>query len=263
MNKASTQRWQLLDPVARLLLYPTENYRAECAYLREVLQEGSKAEVGAVLETLDILESSAPHELEERYTQTFDLNPVCTLEVGCHLYGEQYERGRFLVRTRNLLRSVGVDEGGELPDHLPSLLRSLPLLEDDAALDLAACLVPAIRRMCAALEARSDTDQSPRTSDDTPDAPEIEPPSETVRDDARAYLPILRFACALLEEGVPAEMIETTEQRYRPHIRAPKQMEGTVAKGIDLVKLGRKNPVHGLTRPPIKSEEQTNGEPPR
>ena len=61
-------------------------------------------------------------QLEELYTRTFDLNPVCTPEVGWHIYGEQYRRGRFLVQARELLKIVGVDERGELPDHLMSLL---------------------------------------------------------------------------------------------------------------------------------------------
>jgi len=60
--------------------------------------------------------------LEELYTRTFDLNPVATLEAGWHLWGEQYERGRFLADLRPLQASLGIDSGCELPDHLTVLL---------------------------------------------------------------------------------------------------------------------------------------------
>ena len=71
--------------------------------------------------------------MQELYTTTFDLNPVATLEVGWHLWGEQYERGRFLAELREQQDSLGLDAGTELPDHLTVLL---PMFEkrNDAAL---------------------------------------------------------------------------------------------------------------------------------
>ncbi len=63
--------------------------------------------------------------LEELYTRTFDLNPVVTLEVGWHLWGEQYERGRFLADLRALQTNLGIDAGCELPDHLTVLLPTI------------------------------------------------------------------------------------------------------------------------------------------
>ncbi|HSP13578.1 MAG TPA: hypothetical protein VLV78_02370 [Thermoanaerobaculia bacterium] len=63
--------------------------------------------------------------LEELYTTTFDLNPVATLEVGWHLWGEQYERGRFLSDLRALQATLGIDSGCELPDHLTVLLPTI------------------------------------------------------------------------------------------------------------------------------------------
>ncbi len=48
---------------------------------------------------------------EELYTRTFDLNPVCALEIGWHLFGEDYERGAFLVRMRDQLRRARARRG--------------------------------------------------------------------------------------------------------------------------------------------------------
>ncbi len=68
--------------------------------------------------------------LEELYTTTFDLNPVATLEVGWHLWGEQYERGRFLADLRGLQAQLGIDARTELPDHLTVLLPTIAAKDD-------------------------------------------------------------------------------------------------------------------------------------
>jgi nitrate reductase assembly molybdenum cofactor insertion protein NarJ len=76
--------------------------------------------------------------MEELYTTTFDLNPVATLEAGWHLWGEQYERGRWLAELRALQDRLGIDAGSELPDHLTVLLPTI-----------AACDDPQLRQNCA------------------------------------------------------------------------------------------------------------------
>jgi nitrate reductase delta subunit len=61
-------------------------------------------------------------DLEELYTRTFDINPIASLEIGWHLFGETYERGAFLVKMRGLLRQYHIEESSELPDHLTQCL---------------------------------------------------------------------------------------------------------------------------------------------
>jgi nitrate reductase delta subunit len=92
-------------------------------------------------------------DLQELFTRTFDLNPVCALEVGWHLFGEEYERGAFLVRMRQALRAHGIAEGGELPDHLASMLLLVTKLDaDDSDVLVANALVPAVVKMLEPLE---------------------------------------------------------------------------------------------------------------
>ncbi len=69
--------------------------------------------------------------LQELYTNTFDLNPVATLEIGWHLWGEQYERGRFLADLRALQERLGIDAGCELPDHLTVLLPTIAASDNE------------------------------------------------------------------------------------------------------------------------------------
>jgi nitrate reductase delta subunit len=90
--------------------------------------------------------------LQELYVQTFEFNPACTLEVGWHLYGENYERGEFLVRMRSELRRYGIAESTELPDHLTHLLPLMARMDHDEAARLAGeCLLPAIEKVRAAI----------------------------------------------------------------------------------------------------------------
>lgn len=63
---------------------------------------------------------------EEAYIQVFDFNTDSALEVGWHLFGEDYGRGTFLVKMRQLLHRYNIPEVSELPDHL---LYIIPLLE--------------------------------------------------------------------------------------------------------------------------------------
>ncbi|HSE97706.1 MAG TPA: nitrate reductase molybdenum cofactor assembly chaperone [Blastocatellia bacterium] len=100
------------------------------------------------------IEGCSVAELQEKYTQTFDLNPVCALEIGYHLFGENYKRGLFLANLRETESPYDLGQQHQLPDYLPVLLRLLVRL-DDAELRSALiteCMIPAIEKMVNALE---------------------------------------------------------------------------------------------------------------
>jgi nitrate reductase molybdenum cofactor assembly chaperone len=91
--------------------------------------------------------------MQEIYVRTFEFNPACTLEIGWHLFGENYERGEFLVRMRQQLRRHGIAESIELPDHLTHLLPLIACLEHDEAAQLAGeFILPALAKIRSAIE---------------------------------------------------------------------------------------------------------------
>ena len=145
-----------LEGLGAALAYPREGFRASVTNCRERLQsvdEEAAAALGAFCDATGDLDQNG---LEELYTRTFDLNPVCTLEVGWHLYGEQYRRGRFLVQARDLLQRVGIEEQGELPDHLMSLLPAVACLDpENAAVFAGTYMVPAVDKMLSGLEGKA------------------------------------------------------------------------------------------------------------
>ncbi len=122
-----------LDTLADLLAYPGPDHAERVAAAHALLDELEPA-IGAAVAPLDAwCREHDQGEIEELYTRCFDLNPSCALELGWHLYGEDYDRGAFLVTVRDLMRRHGVEETGELPDHVTHILRLIPRLEEDEA----------------------------------------------------------------------------------------------------------------------------------
>jgi len=93
---------------------------------------------------------------QELYVQSFEFNPACTLEIGWHLFGENYERGEFLVRMREELRRHGILETTELPDHLTHMLLLIDRMEHEEAAELAGLsLLPALAKIQDAIKGNS------------------------------------------------------------------------------------------------------------
>jgi nitrate reductase delta subunit len=147
------ERGRVYGRLAALFAYPRGDYAAQL----ESCAAAIAAEHGPAAESLQPLlelgRRSSLEEIQEVYTRTFDINPVCTLEVGWHIYGEDYARGSFLVKMREMLREHGVPESSELPDHLTHVLVILGRLQGIVADDLAArYLLPALDKMLDAMK---------------------------------------------------------------------------------------------------------------
>lgn len=127
---------------AKLLTYPSEEYG------ELVTELACQSQGNHLLSFAEETSNLSREEFEELYTRTFDINPLSSLEVGWHLYGETYERGSFLVKMRQSLKALGIQESTELPDHLSHVLCALEKLEPVEANELAVKYVaPALGKM--------------------------------------------------------------------------------------------------------------------
>ncbi len=134
--------------LARLLAYPNEDFPAHVQAALTALAPFGPEAVEHVRQFAAAVTPLAPEEREELFTRTFDINPVGALEIGWHLFGEDYHRGALLVRLRTELRRYGIEEAGELPDHLTHVLALLDRMEADAAGEFArACVIPALDKL--------------------------------------------------------------------------------------------------------------------
>ncbi|MCC7154516.1 MAG: molecular chaperone TorD family protein [Bryobacterales bacterium] len=131
-----------LSPWATLLSYPGPGYHAG---VRACATASPSPEMTEFAQTIGGLPFEA---LQELYTQTFDWNPETTLDIGWHLFGENYDRGDFLVKLRGALKTHGLAESQELPDHLSHVLPLLDRLPEDERAEFAAKFVlPALDKL--------------------------------------------------------------------------------------------------------------------
>lgn len=142
-----------LRSLSTLLSYPTEQ-TVEAAELLYIILQGEIPEAASRISNFgEYLERHTLDEVEEAFTGTFDINPGCALEIGWHLFGEEYARGLFLVRMREELKKYGLEESAELPDHVTHVLSVVAAMsEEEAERFVSACVLPAIKKMHAALE---------------------------------------------------------------------------------------------------------------
>ncbi len=143
---------QVFDDLASLVTYPEGNTTQDlCRMVRTVKASLPEAEE-SLRSFLGFIEDQPIGKLEEIYTRTFDSNATQSLEVGWHIFGENYSRGAFLVHMRQQLRYLGLPESSELPDHLTHVLRVIGRLDAEEATELAiASAAPAIKTIVEAL----------------------------------------------------------------------------------------------------------------
>ncbi len=129
---------------ADLLEYPNSNWDSKTS---------ACADIDSLIEFRSGIATLALSDLQELYTRTFDLSPVCALEIGYHLFGENYKRGVFLANLRETEAPFELGQEHQLPDYLPVLLRLLTKLDDDelrGAL-IVDCMIPALEKMLKTL----------------------------------------------------------------------------------------------------------------
>jgi nitrate reductase delta subunit len=145
----------IYDLTAGLFFYPGTDYREQVERCQREFAAAVPQGEDFLTAFADALGKLAPEEVEELFTRTFELNPLCALEVGWHLFGENYSRGEFLVQMRQALRQHSLPESTELPDHLGHVLSVLGRLkQDESGLFAEHYVLPALDKMLAGLEGK-------------------------------------------------------------------------------------------------------------
>jgi len=150
----------LYDSFADLLAYPTSDIWLQAETCLAQLRE-SHPEAASALERFSFgLGQRMLEEMEELYTTTFDMQPVCYPYIGYHLFGESYKRGAFMAQLNEAYHAFGYSAGQDLPDHLSVTLRFLGL--DSANRQGEFCqallnegLIPALAKMLQTFDKQS------------------------------------------------------------------------------------------------------------
>jgi nitrate reductase delta subunit len=133
--------------------YPRRgDYGALLTRCIDALRHDCPAAIDSLAPLRDHVATMSLEQVQELYTRTFDINPVCTLEIGWHIYGEDYARGALLVKLREQLRRMNIPESCELPDHLTHVLLLIGRMTGEDADELAArYLLPGLDKMLEGL----------------------------------------------------------------------------------------------------------------
>jgi len=138
---------------ADILDYPE---RSIAKYLGECIDELTPAipEAHAHLKGFqNAIAGKSLGQLQEAYTNAFDLRPDCTPNLGYHLFGDDGRRGLFLAELKGRMESRGIRLGVELPDHIALLLRYVNVADEEERLPVIEdCLLPAVARMVEVLK---------------------------------------------------------------------------------------------------------------
>lgn len=159
MHKDSTSI--LYDLFADLLDYPTLVTSLKAGHCYERLQH-SQPDVATLLEIFYCaMEQRNLEQMQELYTTTFDMQPVCYPYIGYQLFGESYKRGAFMAKLNEAYHAFEYSAGSELPDHISVALRFIGLdsanrMGDFCQALLNEGLIPALQKMLQTFGAQSE-----------------------------------------------------------------------------------------------------------
>ena len=140
-----------LSGLSVLLEYPSQpNLEAAQAWCRQpqTIAAGEIAQFAS--ESAEMPAS----DLEEIYTRTFDMAPLCVPYITSYLYGaENYERGNLMTMLSERYKQDSFDIGGELPDHLGVILKFFPHFTDEERAEITRyCLLDPVEQMWTSIK---------------------------------------------------------------------------------------------------------------
>nr|BAL54611.1 nitrate reductase 1, delta subunit [uncultured prokaryote] len=136
---------------AMLFEYPDDHILRRAIELSSHLKACSKGAWQSMETFAEKLKSYSRERLEEIYTSTFDLQPLCYPYAGYHLFGDDYRRSQFMAKLKEHYRQKGFSfEKNELPDHIGVILTYMGSVDEDETV-LKECLLPVVEKMISLL----------------------------------------------------------------------------------------------------------------
>ncbi|MBI2271198.1 MAG: hypothetical protein HYU69_12710 [Bacteroidetes bacterium] len=134
---------------ADLLRYPNKDYTEMANKCMAILEEYYPDAALELKPFVDYMSAHSQDEREELYTRTFDVQPICYLDLGFVIFGEDYKRGAFLLHMQEEQLRAGNDCGTDLSDNICNMLTLYTKTSDQSLLDELAVkiLIPGLEKM--------------------------------------------------------------------------------------------------------------------
>lgn len=137
--------------LANLFRYPEDDFIFQLKENQDFLDE-FYPEAGKELQIFsEYMGNCTPEARKELFTKTFDVQPICYLDLGYVMFGEDYKRGAFLLNMQEEQRKINNDCGTDLPDNICNTLVLMTKSEDDAFVEdlVWRIFIPCVKKMVA------------------------------------------------------------------------------------------------------------------
>jgi len=141
---------------SEMLNYPAENFYLNLDNFINFINRMNHPEMNQFKTALEEAKSIPLYQLEEIYTSTFDLQPVCFPYVSYQIVGESYERSAIMLYLKELYKKYNFNENQELPDHLSIIFKFLSNInEEKIEKELIELLLPSLNKMIQGFKNKS------------------------------------------------------------------------------------------------------------
>lgn len=117
---------------ASVFRYPDKGFTEDVTLLEKSLLYTSPAALESFLVFSSFMKDNTLFEQQELFTKTFDVQPICYLDLGYVIFGEDYKRGAFLLHMQQEQQRWNNECGTDLPDHLSNMLTLMVKMEGES-----------------------------------------------------------------------------------------------------------------------------------
>ncbi len=137
--------------MSTLFKYPTEGFMKDVKENLTFLKSNYPEAANALQVFSEYMAHCTLDEQQELFTKTFDVQPICYLDLGYVMFGEDYKRGAFLLNMQTEQLKIGNNCGTDLPDNLCNVLTLMTISTDkDFVADLTwRITIPCVKKMIA------------------------------------------------------------------------------------------------------------------
>jgi nitrate reductase assembly molybdenum cofactor insertion protein NarJ len=134
---------------ANLLKYPGEDQPDHTAACQVMLEKNYPGAAAVMQPFTDYIRAHSLDERQELFTKTFDVQPICYLDLGYVIFGEDYKRGAFLLHMQEEQLKAENDCGTDLPDNICNMLTLFNKTDNLQLIDELAVkiLIPGVQKM--------------------------------------------------------------------------------------------------------------------
>lgn len=134
---------------ADLLRYPDKDYPSKAKGCLAMLQKKYPEVANELKPFVDYICTHTADEYEELFTKTFDVQPICYLDLGYVIFGEDYKRGAFLLHMQEEQLKANNDCGTDLSDNICNMLTLYTKTDNQDLLDELSVkiLIPGLEKM--------------------------------------------------------------------------------------------------------------------